>query len=775
MIRAKLKCDVRVSQGIANLWQCTVSGQLGRFSIVRAGMNNETRLKPLTALLMLPGIAAANAQSTNSPSASANVTNAPTQLPQVTVRGQQDSYKPEAPASPKYAEPLRDIPQTITVIPKSVMDAQGATTLSEVMRNVPGVTMLAGEGGGASSTAGDSFYMRGFDATSSIFVDGVRNQGLITRDTFNLEQVEVFKGPTGSDVGRGTASGYVNLSTKSPTLAPLYSGTAGYNSGDTKRLTGDFNQPLPFGGSNSWFNGTAFRLNGVWQDGGVAGRDHVERETEAIAPSLALGLGTPTRIIVSSEHTWQNNLPDYGLPAAALTNSIVKRDNFYGILGYDKEEVTQNNYLARIEHDLTANITLRNQTSYSETERFAIITSITGGISPTNTVNRSRQINDRENKIFSNQSSVNANFSTGPLEHKLVGGVEYSWEEETRPSWTGQGSASPADATNPNPHDPVTGYDPHKTGAYTKGSTASVAFYAFDTMEIGKHWILNGGFRWEHFDLDYKSVATNGVPVSGTPLHADDNLLSWKAGIVFKPIENGSIYASISTTLTPPGAGNQNLSTNVTGNNLLNNPATKPQESENYELGTKWDFFKNRLSVNTAFFYTINRNEATRDSVTDEIIYDRERIVYGIEAGVAGKITKNWQVFGNMSWLHSEFSDPSSTSGTDGATLQWTPEWSASLWTTYRFPFGLTIGGGARYMSVVQRSTTTTPNGSTPEMPDYWVLDAMAQYEFNQHFSLRLNVFNLTDEFYSASLNNNGQRFNPGPPLSAMLTATIKF
>ena len=117
-------------------------------------------------------------------------------------------------SSPKYTQPLRDVPQTIEVIPQAVMEAQGVTTLSEALRNVPGITLQAGEGGGASNTAGDMFNMRGFNASNSLFVDGVRDDGLVSRDVFNLEQVEVFMGPTGSDVGRGTAAGYVNMQTK---------------------------------------------------------------------------------------------------------------------------------------------------------------------------------------------------------------------------------------------------------------------------------------------------------------------------------------------------------------------------------------------------------------------------------------------------------------------------------------------------------------------------------------------------------------------------------
>ena len=176
------------------------------------------------------------------------------------------------------------------------MSEQGSFTLSDAMRNVPGITLQAGEGGGASGTAGDMFNMRGFSAANSLFVDNVRDDGLITRDVFNLEQVEVYLGPTGSDVGRGNAAGYVNMATKTPQIGSTYSGALTYGSAESVRATADVNVQLPLGEPGSWLAGSAVRLNALWQDGGVAGRDYAENQRKAIAPSLALGLGTATRV-----------------------------------------------------------------------------------------------------------------------------------------------------------------------------------------------------------------------------------------------------------------------------------------------------------------------------------------------------------------------------------------------------------------------------------------------------------------------------------------------
>ncbi|HUP41027.1 MAG TPA: TonB-dependent receptor plug domain-containing protein, partial [Vicinamibacterales bacterium] len=336
-----------------------------------------------------------------------------------------------APSSPKYAQPLIDVPQTIEVIPREVMDAQGVTTLSDVLRNVPGISLQAGEGGGASNTSGDMFNLRGFSANNSIFVDGVRDDGLMSRDVFNLEQVEVFMGPTGSDVGRGNAAGYVNMQTKAPHAGSAYALTYGYGSGDLNRTTVDVNQDLALGAEDSWLSRSAVRLNALWEHGGVAGREIVTRKNQSLAPSIALGLNTPTRVTGAVQVTRQDNVPDYGIPGSAwletqlapttvAATQPVDWRKFYGSVGYDFDHVEQESYTARVEHDINSNLTIRNQARYNETHRTAVITAIQNPASfipASETVTLARQGNERENTILSNQTSVSARFETGRLRH----------------------------------------------------------------------------------------------------------------------------------------------------------------------------------------------------------------------------------------------------------------------------------------------------------------------------------------------------------------------
>ena len=682
--------------------------------------------------------------------------------------------------SPKYVAPLRDIPQTIAVVPRAVIEAQGATTLSEALRNVPGITLQAGEGGGASNTAGDMFNLRGFNAANSLFVDGVRDDGLISRDVFNLEQVEVFMGPTSSDVGRTTAAGYVNMTTKVPHVGSDYSASLGYGNGEQGRLTVDANMAVPPGQANGWLGRSALRLNAVWQDGGVRGRDEVTHGVKAVAPSLALGLDTPTRVVVSAQILRQDNMPDYGIPGAAwaeeplapttvIASAPVNQSNYYGSVDYDYDRASQNSYTARVEHDLSRTLTLRNQTRYNQAHREAVISTIQNPAAfnaETNLVTIARQGNERENKIVSNQTSLVDRFSTGSLQHAASLGVEYTSEEQFAPTLTGLGTRAPANIYTPNPRDPITGYAPARSGAFSEGSTDTIAVYAFDTVELTSRWQASGGLRWEYYDTTFEAVDAAGLTT--TDLSASDGLLSGKIGLLYRINAAGNVYVSYGTAITPPGTANFTLSAQP---NNQNNPSVEPQKSTNYEVGTKWDLANGRMSLNSAVFRTDNENVIfTVDATAIPPIYNQDdaQQVTGATVGAMGRITDRWDILANIAYLNSELKTQNSINSGNRLTL--TPEFSGTVWTTYRFPLRLTLGGGIRYTDSVFINAA-----NTIQSPGYHVADALAEYEVNSHLSLRLNVYNLTDRTYIRNVNNNGGRYNPGQPRSAMVTSNVRF
>jgi catecholate siderophore receptor len=693
----------------------------------------------------------------------------------VSVSGQ------EAPtvSSPKYATPLREVPQTIALIPRATIEEQGATTLSETLRNVPGITLQAGEGGGASNTAGDMFNMRGFNASNSLFVDGVRDDGLVSRDVFNLEQVEVFMGPTGSDVGRGTAAGYVNMSTKVPHLGTSNAGMISYGNNNRARATVDLNIANSEN-ADSWWGKAAFRLNALWQDGGVPGRDEAELESRAFAPSVAFGLGTPTRLTASAQILRQENVPDYGIPGAAWEEEPlapttiqaplpVEQSNYYGTPAFDHDDAEQDSYTLRVEHDVNRRFTLRNQTRYNRAKRDAIISAIQNPAAynpDTELVTIARQGNVRENEIVSNQTSVIGRFSTGALQHSSSFGLEFTSESQFAPTLTGLGTRAPANIYSPNPNEPVTGFAPVWSGAFTDGNTGTVSLYFFDTVDLGDRWQVSGGARWERYDTDFFSLDAAGLVTAD--LEANDSLVSGKIGVLYHLTPTGNVYVSYGTSAVPPGGANFALSTQP---NNANNPNVEPQLSSNFEVGSKWDFTNGRLSVNGAVFRTENKNVIfTIDTTAIPPLFNQDdaQLVKGFTLGALGRITDRWEVIANIGYLDSALNTQGDVN--NGNQLVLTPEFSSSLWSTYGWPNGLRLGGGIR-----QTSDVFINAANTIKSPGYTLVDALAEYRVNTYLTLRMNIYNLFDETYIRNVNNNGGRYNPGYPRSVMVTSQLGF
>lgn len=708
-------------------------------------------------------------------------------LPEMTVNASGEGYKVDSVSSPKATQPLINTPQTVSVIPKELFKEQGAASLMDALRNTPGITMQLGENGNTS--AGDTFQLRGFSTQTSMFIDGVRDLGAVTRDTFNLEQVEVVKGPAGADIGRGASSGYINLVSKLPTKTDAISAEASVNTVGAARITGDLNKA--FGASS------AVRLNVMAQGGDVPGRDRVENNSLGFAPSLAFGLGTPTRIYLYSQHIRQDNVPDGGIPTIGMEGfynananlnggAKVDEEKYYGGAN-DKEKVHADMVTVKVEHDLGEGLQFSNIARYGKTSMDRILTGIFTLAAPNAnpsswTVSRLRQRVDQDNEILANQSNLSARFATGPLKHNVATGLEFLYEKQTSRTFSTTGKTVPAaNLYNPNPNDALP--DPYPTGAYTRGSTLTASAYLFDTIEITPQWQVSGGVRLDRYRTETDSVSatqnsTTGAVTALTPtsLSKSDLLTSWKLGALYKPADNGSVYVAYGTSQTPPGSANFSLSSSA---NSTSNPNMDAQETSNMELGTKWDLLGGKLGLTAALYRTEHKNElAVLDSLTNTYAQMGKRRVEGVELGAVGQLTKDWQISAGLATMKTEVKSGSSGNNAAGAASRWSPELTATLWTSYAINGALTVGGGARYVSKQKRVVDPAANQGTsvmPNIPSYWVADAMVSYKVNKNLSMRLNVYNLFDEEYISTMNNSGARVTLGAPRSAMLSANLTF
>ena len=720
-------------------------------------------------------------------------------------------YKAEKSSSSKLTQPLVDTPKTVQVLKKEMLKEQGAASLMEALRNTSGITMQLGENG--NTAAGDTFQMRGFSGQSSTFVDGVRDLGAVSRDVFNIEQVEVVKGAGGADVGRGASAGYINLISKLPTLEQANDISLSVGTADKKRLTIDSNNVVN--------DSTALRLNMMLQESNAEERKEVSSKHMAIAPSLAFGLDSPTKVYIYSQHTRQDNVPDGGIPtigmdgfynsnATIMAGAKVSRDNFYGSQ-QDYEKIEADMISAKVEHQLNANTVVRNITRYGKSHLDRVLTGV-NGLSLNGAaieVALIRQRVDQTNEILANQSTLNTAFQTGSINHDLVLGLEILKESQlslgtTRGSTSTttvvlNGQTLPIDSPVQNvyaPNSQVSLLIPYLTGADNDGSTTTTALYAFDTLSLTDNLKFNIGLRAD----SYKTKTTSGTLVTGgasgnlatyspqgynvgdvvtNDLEDDDTLISWNAGLVFKPAANGSVYVAFADAQTPP-AGDSFVLSATAGNQA--NAALEPQKTTTAEVGTKWELLNKRLNVSAALYRTENENQASVDAITGVATQEGKTRIDGIELAAVGQLTNFWQLTASIGLMDSEQLNQSSKSSSTGAistsdSIRWTPDMTASLWTSYTLD-KLTLGGGARYVSEQKRVVTTNTNLATqnmPAIPAYTVVDMMAAYKVSKNTNLRLNVYNVFNEEYISTLNNGGSRMTLGAPVSAAITAEFSF
>lgn len=697
------------------------------------------------------------------------------QLDNIKVEAEEGKgYKTERSSSAKYVAPLLDTPQTITVVPPKLIQEQQALSLRQVLSNVSGITFNAGEGGGGS---GDSINIRGFSANSNMQIDGLRDSAQTNRsDTFNVEQVEVIKGPNSVFGGAGTTGGSINVVSKQPKNQAFTRLGGSLGTDNYYRLTLDSNQPLEGVGQDS-----AVRINLMGHQNDVPGRDKIDRERWGIAPSLRLGFSDATRLTLSAFHQTDDNLPDYGVPALdGKKLAGVKRDAYFGWKNLDKEQIEQNAFTADFEHDFSDHLRLQNLTRYSHTARDTIVSAShvnTSGVPAGRYRPAGPQAYGRDatTEMWINQSNLIGDFEFAGMRHDLVAGVELSRETLDLKTYNhGLGSALyPRDGyALGSPPGRWNGPVNKATSGYTETTLKGQAYYLFDTIALSERWDLNLGLRYDKIKGDVDKYS--GSHVKSESLVSDTNKASARTGLVFKPTENGRIYAAWGNSFNPSA---ENLAS--TGGGLSKgNQDLAPEKNETWELGTKWELLDKRLELDGALFRVekSNARETMADGSTQ--LAGKQR-VQGVEIGVTGHVTEQWDVFANYTFLDSETLKAANTASgiaRKGQALGNTPPRSLNLWTTYELPAGWTLGYGTRYVSERNVSSSTRA-----KLDAYWVHNAMLGYKVNHNLDLQLNVNNLFDKDYVERVRQqNGSTARSsaieyGDARAAIMSATYSF
>lgn len=677
-------------------------------------------------------------------------------LDAATVVGEQESaYQVSESASRKYTAPLRETPKSVTVISEQVIRDTGSLSLTDALRTTSGITFGAGEGG---NPAGDRPIIRGFNAESDMFLDGMRDVASQTREVFNLEQIEVSKGPGSAFTGAGSTGGSLNLISKTAKQNDFADAGFTFGSDQTRRYTLDVNRVLT--------DNIAARVNLLQHDANVAGRDGVDVSRWGVAPTVTFGFDTPTRATLSYYHLETDDMPDLGIPLESAagadgvrTPAKVDESNFYGFTSRDYRDSTTDSGTLRLEHDLNDNLTLSNSLRVVRTTLDYIVTNPddSRGNVANGLVSRSAKSRNSTSKGLVNQTDLSARFNTGSIGHTLVSGVEVSKEEVHNRGYfiTPGAGGNTCNATNLASNDCTSLYDPTykdpftgtiaDSNAYTDTDTKTLSAYLFDTLKFNEQWSLNAGVRYDDYSTQSQGLSvTRGTNTVSGAFDNENNAHFWnyQLGLVFNPLPNGSVYVAWSTSSNPvgetAGSGADGISTT--------NADLEPERNRNYEVGTKWDFFDERLGLNAAVFRTekTNARVTNADGLTENI---GETRIDGFEVGVSGTLTAKWQVFANYTYLDGELVDGGAVTGVvgvnDGNDVPNTAQNSASFWTTYQVLPKLTLGAGANYVDSRFGNTA-----NTVQVPDYWRYDAMAKYVVSKNLDLQLNLQNLTDERY---------------------------
>jgi catecholate siderophore receptor len=704
-------------------------------------------------------------------------------LPEVRVRGAQDGFKTESTNSGTRTDtPLRDIPQFINTVPQELIRSQGATSLVEALRNVPGISYAAAEGG---TQANQVFYLRGFPAGGDLFLDGVRDIGEYNRDLFNTESVEVLKGPSALMYGRGSTGGLINQVTKAPGLLGHKELSLTLGSFNQKRLVGDINVKTG--------DDQAFRLVALLE-GSNSYRYPQDVSRIGIAPSYRFGIGGQTDVTLSYSYLSTKEVTDYGQPTIFVGGPFfgfapVSARKYYGYEKHDFADFQTSIFTAKVDHRFSDTVSLRNTLRWANYKRQSesTISTLRGtdingapvtAATPTGNMVVTRnhdtgRTRDNSDDVIINQTEVTWKLKSGSIGHTVLTGLELGAERLNR--WNHALDANPATAAidaptsitsllNPDPSTQLNYAKLPNQKSIAKGDT--VAVYAQDQMELTRNWKALLGLRWENYSSTAEQHAQRAGVAQTGPFARTDSMWSGRAGLIWQPTNAQSYYVSYGNSYNP--SGELGVYGGTSTNLNANNQKLDPEKNENFEVGAQWDFMQG-LRLRSALFRNEKTNARMPDPTNTSVtILDGKRRVQGIEFELTGNITPNWDIYSGLALLEGEIVEGPAT--VQGKTPLGVASSSGNIWTVYRLGAGWEVGGGVRGNS---GSYLTDTNNA--KLPSYSVFDATVAY-VQKKYEVRLNLYNLADKtYYVGGYNNSPNRVLPGQPRAGAVTLRYNF
>ncbi|CUH81006.1 TonB-dependent receptor [Tropicibacter naphthalenivorans] len=682
--------------------------------------------------------------------------------------GTNPNADPDAPfravtsANPLLRGEVADMPRTLTAVTKEVLDTTNVTSVRQLARSTPGVSLGFGEGGNAY---GDNIYIRGFKANNDIYVDGVRDPGVSVRETFDTEQVEITKGPSGSVGGRGATGGTLNVTTKQPQDVDFYRFSTEYSSAKTIRSTFDINLATS--------DRLQLRFNGMYQRGEVAGRDEAYDNREGAAVALKYKLTDDVTLDASYSYSHFDQMPDWGVPftsagpggaSGPVTEFGVDRGTFYGVADRDFQDTQRHVATARLTWDINGNLAFTNTLRAARTVNDYILTapgSVDENGSPdpadwtTGVRDKSRYT---EVDVIANTAQLTGEADWGGVSHSFATGLVLQKETVRQDSYPGSTEDYPTgargctvDVVSPNTDPCWAGVMPSLSGNVTKTDVQTISAYFVDRIELSPQWALDAGIRLDHYQVDREGVDRSGAAYA---LSRTDTMWNGNLGLTFKPREDLTLYGSVATSANPMGqeiaSGGGFYGGLDTGGATL-----APERNVAYELGAKYEL-NDDLLLTAALFQTTKMN-AREDvgprgaQVTQDSLKYRLR---GVELGVAGKVDR-LGLYGGAVFMTSEVLESADTTAI-GQSVATIAHKQFNMLATYDVTDQLMLGVQTNWKDDVDLGTLT-PNGNV--LPAYWSFDLVGSYDVNDSMGVRFGVKNLTDTVYYDTAYRSGEPF----------------
>jgi catecholate siderophore receptor len=660
----------------------------------------------------------------------------------ITVTAPNGYTIPSSSSATKTITPLRDVPQAVTVVTRQLMQDQLMTSIGDVVRYIPGISLHQGENNR------DQIIVRGNSSSADFFVDGVRDDVQYYRDLYNLDHVEALKGPNALIFGRGGAGGVVNRVTKEAGFAALREIDVQGGAYGDRRAAVDFDQPLG--------EKVAFRLNGVYENSGSFRRD-VDLERYGVAPTLTFQPGDATKVTVGYEYFRDRRVADRGISSFQGRPAGVDIATYYGNPNDSHVRADVGLASALIEHREGA-LTVRNRSLFGDYDR-GYQNYVPGAVSANGaTVALTAYNNATKRQNLFNQTDITYEFGTGSIRHTVLAGAEVGRQLTDNFRNTGFFNDSSTSIlvpfANPLTSIPVI-FRQSATDADNRIHTNLAAAYVQEQAELSAHVQLVAGIRYDLFDLDYKNNR------NGDDIGRIDHLLSPRAGIVVKPVEPLSLYGSYSVSYLPSSGDQFSSLTTIT-------QQLEPERFDNYEVGAKWDAGRG-LSMSAAV-YRLDRTNTRSTDPNDptRIVQTGSQRTNGFELGANGQITEAWSVAGGYSWQDA-FVTSATAAARAGAQAAQVPHHTLSLWNLWQVHPRVAAGLG-----IVARSAMFATIDDTVTLPGYARIDAAAYVSITKDVRVQVNVENLLGKTYYANADSN-TNISPGSPRAIRLGSVARF